>query len=168
MSGAYWRRFRPEPTGTYPRRVPDDASDHADDEPPATNPLPFVIALVVFAIVAVLSYVFLRDDEPGRLAAPDGIQVVGPDTVRLRYDGPFPEGDADIIQVGYALGDDVVYVELVVDDHGCAAGTDCPSPTDSLTVDLVLPEPIAGRRVRHGTGRALADCDRSTPVPVCR
>ncbi len=136
--------------------------------PPTTNPLPFVIALVVFLIVAGLAFVFLREDAPGRLAAPDAIQVVGPDTVRLRYDGPFPDGYGDIVQVGYAVGDDAVYVEVVVDDHGCPDDTDCGAPTTSLTADLVLPEPIAGRPVRPGTGRTLADCDRSTPVPVCR
>ncbi len=144
----------------------DDVDD--GDGTSATNPLPFVIALVGFLIVAVLAFVYLRDDEAGRLASPDSIQVVGPDTVRLRYDGPFPDGYADISQVGYAMGDDVIYVELVIDDHGCPDGTDCGAPTDSVTADLVLPEPVAGRDVRHGTGRTLADCDRSTPVPVCR
>ncbi len=146
----------------------DDTRNEEPAPPPTTNPLPFAIALVAFLVVAVAAFVFLRDDHPGRLAAPDSIQVVGPDTVRLRYDGPFPDGYADIVQVGYAAGEKVVYVELVIDDHGCPDGTDCGAPPDSLTADLVLPEPIAGRDVRHGTGRTLADCDRSTPVPVCR
>ena len=130
------------------------------------DPKPFVIAFIGFVVVAVLAYVFLRDDSPGRLVEPDRIDVVGDDTIRVRYAGPFPEGDAEVLQIGYALGDDVVFVELVIVDRPCAG--ECPEGPRVLDARLVLPEPVGDREVRTGTGRVLADCTGSERDRVCR
>ncbi|WP_436796248.1 hypothetical protein [Actinospongicola halichondriae] len=132
------------------------------------NAMPFVVALVGFLIVAVLAFVFLREDDPGRLVRPDGVSVIGDDTIRLTVDGPFRKPYADVIKVGYALGEDDVFVEMVLDEYDCPDDTDCGASTESLTVDVVLPEPIDGRDVGPGTGRTLVDCDRDPGIPTCQ
>lgn len=143
--------------------IGDDAVAR-EGTPKTTSAAPFVLAVVLFLVFAGYAFFYLRDD-PGRLVTPDGVSAIADDTVRIRVDGPFPDGDTQIIKVGYALGEDTVFVEAVVHD-GCDA-----CPTEALEVDLVLPEPIGDRRVRTGTGRALADCPTPTgpdDVPQCR
>lgn len=148
--------------------MPDDldSGDVRSTTPP--NPVPFVVALVGFVIVVVLAYVFLWEDEEGSLVAPDRIEVVADDTVRLTYDGPFDDTYVEVIQVGYALGEEEISVELVIDERDCGDGADCGAATDSLSADLVLPEPIGDREVRAGTGRALADCEGTGGEVTCR
>lgn len=152
------------PDGT----VDNGPDDGPDDGPPQLSALPFVVAFVGFVIVAVAAYVFLREDDPGRLVRPDGIQVVDADRVRLTVDGPFRNSYAEVTKVGYALGDDRILIELVIDEYDCPDGADCAAPTEAVAVELVLPEPIGDRRVQGGTGRVLVDCDRDPPVPTCR
>lgn len=123
------------------------------------NPLPFLLALGGFVLVVVVVYLFVWEDDRGRLVAPDRIDVVAEDVVRLDVLGPFEEGIATVTQVGYALGEDEIFVEVVVDEGSCAGGAACAASDEQLTAELVLPEPVDGRDVRAGTGRALADCD---------
>lgn len=127
-------------------------SDIRTTMPP--NPVPFLLAVAGFVLVVVAVYLFVWEDDRGRLVAPDRIEVVGDDVVRLHVRGPFDEGVARISQVGYALGEDQIFVEVVLDEGDCCAASD-----EELTAELVLPEPIDGRDVRTGTGRALAECD---------
>lgn len=123
------------------------------------NPVPFLLALGGFVLVVVVVYLFVWEDDRGRLVAPDRIEVLDDDVVRLQVVGPFDEGVARVTQVGYALGEDEIFVEVVVDEGSCAEGLGCAASDDLLIVDLVLPEAIEDRDVRAGTGRALADCE---------
>lgn len=126
------------------------------------SPVPFLVALVGCSIVAVLAYVFLREDAPGDLVAPTSIRVEGPDTVVAWADGPF-DGRARIVQAGYAMGDEEIFIELVVDVDDCEA---C-RPTEAVTATVVLPADIDGRRISAGTGRALLECTTGEAGTVC-
>lgn len=134
------------------------APAHRDEEAPATaSPVPFLVAFIGFVIVAVAAFVFLREDR-GTLAAPDAIRVTGPNTLEVAVRGPF-DGDAVTIrQVGYALGEERISIEVVLDAEECADGAgDCTEP-EVVVAEVVLPEDVAGREVVAGTGRALLDC----------
>lgn len=122
------------------------------------NPAPFIIAVVLFLIVAVASYVFLREEPAGRLVAPDSIAIVSGDQIEVSFNGPFRKPYAEIAQVGFALGEDVVHVEIVLHEYECAPGASCAAATESVSAVLRLPQPVGDRRVIVGSGRALADC----------
>lgn len=123
---------------------------------------PFLVALIGCTVIAVLAYVFLREDPVGGLVAPTSIRVEGPETVVVHADGPF-DGVAEIVQVGYAMGDEEIFLELIVDVDDC---DDC-LVSESVTATVTLPADVDGRRVRAGTGRALLECTTGAAGTVC-
>lgn len=133
----------------------DEPYDPGHAGEPAINPAPFVIAVVVFVVVAVLAFVFLREDGSERLLRPDAFDVVGEETLETTIGGG--DGCVELLRAQVDTSDDDrVFVELVVEDTECEAGGD-----DGRLVTIVLPEPIDDRRVLGGVGRVELPCDPS-------
>jgi len=90
--------------------MPDDQP--SQDAPSQLSPVPFVVALVGFAVVAVLAFVFLRADDEGVLVRPDRLSEVDEDTIRAVAIGQPDCGMVERAQVD--LGESEIFVELVV------------------------------------------------------
>ncbi len=129
---------------------------------PQLSPLPFLVALVGFLVLATLAFVFLRSDDEGRLVRPDRLTATGDDTVRATVlDQP---GCGRIERAQVDLTETEVFVELVA--------VDAEGPCSDVTVDLVaqitLPEPIDGRRLLSGVGRLRIPCTGDLDDVTCR
>ena len=126
------------------------------------SPVPFVVALVGFVVIASLAFVFLRADDDGRLVWPDRFQVLDAETIRATALEQPGCGRVERAQVD--LVETEVLVELVV--------IDIEGPCSDVTVDVVaeitLPEPVGDRAVRAGVGRSRLPCtdDADTSAPV--
>lgn len=146
--------------------------EHADDDPSAedtagaeipdtatgaTSPIPVLVAFVLTLVLGTLAFFYLRDDTPGDVVRPDTFAAVGEAEVAVTAFGPFSP-DAEVVAVGYALGEDTVYLEMVIDGGRCDGDEPCGGP-EALTATIVLPETIEGRSLEWGTGRALAECE---------
>ncbi len=126
------------------------------------NPVPFVIAVVAFLAVVVAAYVFLWEDDTGRLVQPDSVVVIDDDTIRVvATDRSACER---IARVQVDLADDAVFVELVVE----GGDADCVDVVAPLEADVTLPEPIGERDVRAGPGRLEIPCGEASPSATCR
>lgn len=138
------------------------------DEPPPPgpdrmSPLPFVVALVSFVVIAVLAIVFLRPDDEGQLVRPDRLAAVDDDTIRaVAIDRPRCL-TVDRAQVD--LGETTVHVELVVVDDACGDATD--RDTVDLVAEITLPEPVGDRRVLAGVGRLELPCSGQGSTVTC-
>ena len=132
------------------------ADDHLDDEPAPDgpdqlSPLPFVVALVGFLVVAVVAFLFLRPDDEGRLVRPDRLSVVDDATIRAVAIG---RPTCEVVDRAQAdLGEDTVYLELVVTEAGS-----CDEGTVDVVVEVTLPEPVGERRLVAGVGRLQLPC----------
>ena len=128
-----------------------------DEEPVRTpNPVPFVVALIVFTVVAVVGFVYLREDAGLTAVRPDAVEVLdvaGDDMIEVTvHDRP---GCETVERVQVDLDVDRIFVEVVLTpDEGCVE-----APDDDLTAVVVLPEPIDGREVVPGFGRFRIPCD---------
>ena len=128
----------------------------AEDLPPTVNPVPFLVALAAFAVVAVLAFVFLRADDDLTTVRPDRVEaldVATDDFVEaVARDRP---GCERLERAQVDLDRETIFVELVVTaDEGCVE-----APEQDLVATLELPEPIDGRRVVPGLGRFRLPCD---------
>ena len=128
----------------------------AEDLPPSVNPLPFLLALGAFAVVAVLAFVYLRADDDLTTVRPDRVEALDAGTDDLveavARDRP---GCERLERAQVDLDRDTIFVELVVTDiEGCA-----DAPDRDMVATLELPEPIDGRRVVPGLGRFRLPCD---------
>jgi len=133
-----------------------------DPPPRQVSPVPFVVALVGFVVVAGLAFAFLRSDDEGRLVRPDRLTETGPDTVRATVlDQP---GCGRVARAQVDLSETEVRIELVA--------VDAEGPCSDLAVDLVaeitLPEPIDGRRLLPGVGRLQLPCTGERTEVTCR
>ena len=123
------------------------------DGPPSPTPLPFVVAVGLFVAIAILAFVFLREDSAERIVRPHQINRLDDRTVALVLDST--RLCAEVIRVQVDLVDDAVYLEAIVDDSTCA-----PDETGTGQVlDVVLPESIDDRRLLPGVGRLQLPCD---------
>ncbi len=122
-----------------------------------SNPLPFVVALVGFLIVATLAFLFLRDDGSLQAFQPDEVTVIDDETVVVTgLFGPCKR----IERAQIDSDDDTVFVELVAGDLGdCDCNDDCSE--EAYELEIVLPEPVDDRRVVPGVGRRQLPCDPS-------
>lgn len=134
-----------------PDAGPDPVPDVGPDQPPAQlSPVPFLVALVLFILVAGWAFVSLRDDAGLELVRPAGFEALGDDSFRVV--GELPDGGcAELSRVQVDLAEDQVFVEYVVDPVD-----DCTSPTIIATV--TLPQPIGDRRLVAGAGRLQLPC----------
>lgn len=143
---------RPNP---YPAPVPE--TDDAP-RPDRLSPVPFVAALVGFVVVAVLAFVFLRADDAGVLVRPERLTPVGDDVIRA-----VAVGQPDCARVERAqvdLGEDAVFVELVLAEGECAGTTD-------VVAEITLPEPVGDRRLVPGVGRLRLPCSGEGSDVTC-
>jgi hypothetical protein len=128
------------------------------------SPVPFVVAVVGFVVIAALAFVFLRADDDGRLVRPDRFQVLDADTITATALGQPGCGRVERAQVD--LADTEVLVELVVVD----VEGPCSDVTVDLVVEITLPEPVGDRAVRAGVGRSRLPCtgggDPASSAPV--
>lgn len=157
-------RPKPGPAGVpaYRARVPEPGEppvDPAEDRPDQLSPVPFVVALVGFVIVAVLAFVFLRADDEGRLVRPDRLDVVDDDTIRVVAAGEPACLTVDRAQVD--LGEGTVHVELVVTGEG-----DCDDAAD-VVAEITLPEPVGDRTLLAGVGRLRLPCTGEGSTVSC-
>ncbi len=121
------------------------------------NAVPFVVALIGFVVVAVLAFVFLREDASLRAFQPDDVRIVDDATVLAT--GLFgPCATIERAQVDF--DDDTVFVELIARDlPGCDCDDDCSE--EAYELEVVLTEPVGDRRVVPGIGRIELPCDPS-------
>ena len=131
--------------------------DHDDsDGPGPPNPAPFLVALVGFVIVAVLAFVYLREDADLTTVRPDDIEVLevaGDDMIEVTATGQ--PGCQTVERVQVDLGEDTVRVEMVLGPvEGCVE-----APDQDLVAIALLPEPIGDREVVPGFGRFPLPCD---------
>lgn len=136
--------------------------DHAhgdihDTTPP--NPVPFLIALAGFVVIAVLAFVFLRPEDDGELVRPDRFSVVDHDTIRAFATEASPCRRIDRAQVD--LGEDEIFVEFVV------KGEDPDCDVSVLEADITLPEPVDDRELRPGVGRLEIPCETRGSSVLC-
>ena len=145
-----------------PKRTPSVGAVTTDGPPGteeparAPNAVPFVVALVVFTVVAVLGFVYLRQDSDLTAVRPDAIEVLdvaGDDMIEVTVlDRP---GCETVERVQVDLDVDRIFVEVVLTpDEGCSE-----APDHDLTAVVLLPEPIDGREVVPGFGRFWIPCD---------
>ena len=120
---------------------------------------PFIVAFIGFVIVAVAAFYFLREDGDLSIVRPVRVAVVDDTTVRFAI--PVPEDCADVVRVQVDLSDsERVFVEAIVDDSGCSGG-----PEVEVDLQVLLPQPIDGRRRAPPVGRVEIPCD---PSGTCR
>lgn len=131
-----------------------DAPDEpGPDRATQLSPVPFVVALVGFVIVAVLALVFLRADNSGELVRPDRLDAVGDATVRaVAFERPPCE---EVLRAQVDMADEAVFVELVVDE---VDGQDCASGLVDVEAEIDLPDAIGDRPLRAGVGRTQLPC----------
>lgn len=129
----------------------------------APDARPFVVAFIGFVIVAVVAFVYLREDDDLEIVRPDRVQVIDDETIRFVVLVPSSCSEVERVQVDLSDGQRV-FVEAIVDLSDCA---DQPSDPDGdrreLTVEL--PQPIDDRQVVPGVGRVELPCD---PSGTCR
>lgn len=127
--------------------------DPGPDQPPAQlSATPFLVALVLFVLVAGWAFVSLRDDAGLDLVRPAGFETLGDDSFRVVGEPP-DDACAELTRVQVDLAEDKIFVELVVHPVD-----ECASPTIVATV--TLPQPIDGRRLVAGAGRLQLPCER--------
>jgi len=129
-----------------------------DDQPAQVSPVPFVVALVGFVVIAAIAFVFLRADNDGVLVRPDRLTVVGDDVVRV-----VAVGQPDCVAVERAqvdLAEDTVFVELVLGEGDCAGTTD-------VIAEITLPEAVGDRRLVAGVGRLRLPCEGEGSTATC-
>lgn len=132
----------------------EDAPDEpGPDRSNQVSPVPFVIALVGFVIVAVLALVFLRPDNSGQLVRPDRLDAIDDDTVRAVALDRSPCEVVRRAQVDMA--DEAVFVELVVDE---VEGDVCAAQVVDVEAEIDLPDAIGDRPLRAGVGRTQLPC----------
>ena len=125
--------------------------DDDSDGPGEPSAMPFVVALVGVAIVAVLAFVYLRED-PGELLRPDRITAIDDDTVRaVAADRP---GCERVLRAQVDMAEEAVFIEFVAETADDCAD-DAPGPLDA---EVTLPEPIGDRPLRAGVGRFRIPC----------
>ena len=118
--------------------------------PGGPNPVPFLVAFVGFVVVAVLAFVYLRED-PGQLLRPERVTAVDDDTVRaVAADRPACER---VLRAQVDMAEEAVFLEFVVEDDGDCAGDRAP-----FAAEVTLPEPIDDRPLRPGVGRFQIPC----------
>jgi len=138
---------------------PDVAPD--DREPPAQSAAPFVVALVLVAVLVGLALVFLRSDDTGELVRPERLAAVDADTVRATaFDVPAC-WDVERAQVDY--DDDRILLELVAVPR-CADGDD---EVVDVVAEVDLPQPIEDRGLVAGVGRTRLPCTGVGPDVRC-
>ncbi|MFP5321942.1 MAG: hypothetical protein ACLGIC_08855 [Acidimicrobiia bacterium] len=131
-----------------------DPHDRRDDEAPAQASLaPFLAALVLVGVAAVLAFVFLRSEDEGRLVRPDRLDATGDASVRaVVFDVPGCER-IDRAQVDFD-GDERVLLELVaVEIDGCEG-----EGGREVVAEVELPRPIEDRALAAGVGRIRLPC----------
>lgn len=168
MLGAYRRGFGPDPNGSYPPGVteppgappPTPPSGHISETSPP-NPLPFLVALVGFVVIAVLAFVYLRPDDEGELVRTDRLTIVADDTIRAV--APERSTCERISRAQVDLAEEAIFVELVVQ----RAGEDCRGGVTTLEAEITLPEPVADRDLRPGIGRFEIPCNGSGTSVTC-
>ncbi|HEU5083703.1 MAG TPA: hypothetical protein VFU14_10210 [Acidimicrobiales bacterium] len=129
-----------------------------ETRPDRLSPVPFVVALIGFVVVAVLAFVFLRADDSGVLVRPDRLTVAGDDVIRA-----VALGQPDCARVERAqvdLAEDAVFVELVLAEGECAGTTD-------VVAEITLPEPVGDRRLVSGVGRLRLPCSGEGSGVTC-
>lgn len=136
--------------------VSDEAAPDPDDATRPPSAVPFVVALVVFVVVAVLGFLYLREDAELTAVQPDAVEVLevaGDDMLEVTVrDRP---GCETVERVQVDLDVDRIFVEVVLTaDEGCVE-----APDHDLTAVVLLPEPIDGRDVVPGFGRFRIPCD---------
>ena len=144
-----------------PDPVPEPGRDPAGGERPnQLSPVPFVVALVGFLVLAALAFAFLRGDDEGRLVRPDRLTEVDDDTIRVVAAAQPDCGTVERAQVD--LGEDRVFVELVVVD-----ADDCPDATVDIVADITVPEPVGDRELVAGVGRLRLPCTGERSAVTC-
>ena len=139
----------------------DPAADRPDDGPRTVSPIPFVVALVGFVVVAVLAFTFLRGDDEGRLVRPDRLSAVGPDTIRATALAEPGCGRVERAQVD--ISESEVRVELVAVD----AEGPCSDVTVDLVAEITLPQPVGDRDLLPGVGRTQLPCTGEMTAVTC-
>ncbi len=129
---------------------------------PQLSPLPFLVALAGFVVLATLAFVFLRTDDEGRLVRPDRLTATGDDTFRVTVLDEPGCGRIDRAQVD--LTETQVLVELVAVD----AEGPCSDVAVDLVAEITLPEPIGERRLLAGVGRLQIPCTGGLDDVSCR
>ena len=132
-----------------------------DPTPRPLSPVPFLVALVGFVVVAVLAFVFLRSDDEGRLVRPDRLTPIDEDTIRATALEQPGCGRVDRAQVD--LSETEVRVELVVVD----AEGPCSDVAVDLVAEITLPEPVDERRLLPGVGRVQLPCTGELATVTC-
>ncbi len=128
-----------------------DPGNIANTQP--SNPLPFVVALVAFLVVATLAFFFLRENDDFTIVRPERIGVIGPETLRFAVAVPTC-GIVERAQVD--LSDTQrIFVEVIVDQSGCRGD----QTDDQTQLTVTLPQAIDGRQVVPGIGRVELPCD---------
>ena len=123
-----------------------------DDTPRQLSPVPFVVALVGFVVLATLAFVFLRDDDEGRLVRPDRLSVIDEDTIRATALGV--PGCARVERAQVDRSENEILVELVtVDVEG-----QCSDVAVDVVAEITLPQPVGDRTLRPGVGRTQLPC----------
>jgi hypothetical protein len=140
----------------------DPGFDDDADEPRELNPAPFVVALVLVAVLAVLGYLFLRPDDSGELARPDRLEPVDDDTIRVvAFDRPVCE---EVLRAQVDMAEEAVFVELVVDER---EGSPCGDQTGAIEAEITLPAALDGRPLRAGVGRFQIPCVDDGATVTC-
>lgn len=140
----------------------DPTGDGSDGDRPQLSPVPFAVALVGFLVLATLAFVFLRDDDEGRLVRPDRLTAVDGDT--LRATALDEAGCTRIERAQVDLTETEVLVELVAVD---AEGS-CADGAVDLEAEITLPEPIGDRALLAGVGRLRIPCTGDGTDVTCR
>lgn len=128
-------------------------SDGAPEDRQPPSAVPFVVALVLVAVVGGLAFVFLRADDSGELVRPERLAAVDEDTVRATAFALPTCWRIDRAQVD--LDDDRVFLELVAVPR-CSDGGD--ERVADVVAEVDLPRPIGDRRLVAGVGRTRLPC----------
>lgn len=140
----------------------DPTGHDPDGGRPQLSPVPFLVALVGFLVLATFAFVFLRADDEGRLVRPDRLRATDDDT--LRVTALDESGCSRIERAQVDLGGSEVLVELVaVEVEG-----PCSDATVDLVAEITLPEPIGDRALRAGVGRLRLPCTGDGTEATCR
>lgn len=124
-----------------------------DRQPPPPSAVPFVVALVLVAVLAGLAFVFLRSDDAGELVRPERLTAVDDDTVQATALDLPTCWRIERAQVDY--DDDRVFVELVA-LSACGEGEE--RARADVVAEVDLPRPLEDRRLVAGVGRTRLPC----------